>query len=89
MSLIRDPIVAEAWAILSVDGMSDLQREGLFSPSYAALQWKDVGLCHHSAWAGMWMLLTFHVTTDVDGDNALKKVLVRSKVQGTVLCVLG
>lgn len=44
MSLIRDPIVAEAWDFLSVDGMSDLQREGLFSPSYAALQWKDVGL---------------------------------------------
>lgn len=39
MLLIGDPIVAEAWDILSVDGMSDPQREreGLFSPLYAAL----------------------------------------------------
>ena len=81
--------MAQAWDILSVDGMSDLQREGLFSPSYAALQWKDVGFGHHSAWAGIWLLLTFHVTTDIDGDNALEKVLVRSKVQGIVLCILG
>lgn len=81
--------MAEAWDVLSVDSMPDLQREGLFSPSYAALQRKDVGFGHHSAWAGIWLLFTFHVTTVVDGDNNLEKVLVRSKVQGIFLCVLG